>query len=228
MKPQILKTMMPLKALFTTLTVFLSLTLFSQTYIGRGEVFDDFFLQKNNSQSTSSIDGSSCFNEEWAEGKVVLGSGKEYLVESFKYDIYSNRLLFLNKSVEYYIPESEKVNEFSIGESHFICSGNADYYEVISSGNKIELLKKYKCTIIEGKSDNGIIQATNDKFGINFLYFVKMRDGKMTKLTVKKKPVIELLSDKKEKISKFIKKNKLKVRKEKDLAALFNYYNSIN
>jgi hypothetical protein len=222
--------MKSLNSIFTLLLLSSAYSLFSQTYIGRGEVMDDFFMQNRNKvKSTSNIDGTSSFNKEWEKGVITFKDGKEYIVENLKYDIYYNRLLFLNNEIEYYVPETFNIKSFSISNSEFINMkvDNDNFFEVILSGAKMDLLKKYSCTVKEGNSDNGIVRATNASFDIRSYYYIKTKNGSIIKLSTKKNFVLNLFAGKKEEVARFTKKNRLKFNKENDLKTLIDYYNSL-
>jgi hypothetical protein len=176
------------------------------------------------------IDGSPFVQDNWVGGEIFFDEGKNYIMDSLKFDIHKDALLFLFERKEYYIPEKIKIDKFSIGELEFIHLDKPEegFYEIIMSRDKIELFKKYRCTLIEGKPYNGIVNGTNDKFKINSSYYARNGSGEIAKLVLTKSRILSLMSDKQKEVSNFIKENKLKLKKEKDLISIFNFYISLN
>jgi len=99
-------------------------------------------------------------------------------------------------------------------------------YEVLSTAPKAELLKKHKVNYNEGSIG---VKGKKNKYP-RFksekpeYYFAKTNEEKI--LISGMKGLVSLYPEKKEDIKAFIKANKLKKKKDKDLITLFNYVSS--
>ncbi len=206
---------------------------FSQQVIDLVDAFQGSLVQMESKPADKQIDGNPYFNEDWKKGTVKFLNGDEFKVESFKYDVNLERLLFLKEDVVYYIPNKEDIEKFTIGTSNFIYSkydniNKQTFFEVLSESNEIKLLKRYKCVYVEGKKGDGIAPGTNDKYCINKSYYIKIANDPAIKYKLKKNEVLQLMSDKKELVEKYIKENKLKFKNENDLIKLFEFYFTLN
>lgn len=146
------------------------------------------------------------------------------------YDLYKERLMFLEKETPLYFSNPEDIDRFIVGPSEFINlkdGNNNDFYEILVEGGDLILLKKYKCDIIEGKESTGITQATKDKFKITNNYYFKKGEAELAKVKVKEKDILNLLSDKKQEVKKYIMDNNLKLKKENDLVEIFKFYSTL-
>jgi hypothetical protein len=96
-------------------------------------------------------------------------------------------------------------------------------YEFLARNPKADLLKKYRVTYIEGRIG---VKGKKNRYPRykqeSPEYFFQKTDGE--RLAVKGiKDFAKLFPEKKEDINAFIKTNKLKKKKEKDLISLFNH-----
>ena len=177
------------------------------------------------------IEGIPYLNENWTSGLVKMIGNDEIDVDSLNFDIYSNKLLFQSNGLTYSVSDNNNVEHFVIGNSKFVNLKNPDFkglfFELLSNGSKIKLLKLYKCDIVKGKPSDGIIPAVNDKFRISKELYVLNIDNGIKKLSGSKSDILNLMNDKKSEIEKFVKGNKINIKKEKDLIELFNHYNSL-
>ncbi|MCK4663599.1 MAG: hypothetical protein KAT68_12085 [Bacteroidales bacterium] len=215
----------------TILLLNLFSNVFSQQVIDLTDIFEGSLVNIEIKQENKKIDGTPYFNKEWEKGTVKFLNGNEYRVKFFKYDVNLERLLFLKDDVTYYIPNKGEIEKFTIGTSNFVYIKYDDknikaFFEVLSNGEKIKLLKKYKCVYVEGKKGDGIAPAINDKYSINKSYYIKIANEPAIKFKVKKDDVLQLMSDNKELVEEYIKKNKLKFKNENDLAKIFDFYST--
>ncbi|HAN17709.1 MAG: hypothetical protein A2X13_03685 [Bacteroidetes bacterium GWC2_33_15] len=220
------------------LIVFISITLafnsiaYSQKFIDLS-VFGDLkgYVDINNN-SLEEIEGSSFFNENWLKATIKITNKDEFIVDSLKYDIYSDNLLFLYKGVEYYISNKKDIISFTIGNSKFIhYTNNEDntksFFEILNDDEKLILVKKYNCFIVEGKKSDGINPGNIDRYKITNDYYTIFNNNSAQLFKNKKNNLLELMSDQKVAIEKYIYENRLKMKNEDDLVAIFKYYNTI-
>jgi len=151
-------------------------------------------------------------DNEWSKG-VLFYDTLQYPVEAIKYDIYQDRILYLNKIYNNAFPITINnfiVKKFIINTSKFIYKSDfgkksnnifkPGYYEVLHQGNVSLYMRweKYK------KIDNS---ARSFEYKNN-AYFALYKDGKYRKFKNEFKLKI-LLRDQKNEIKTYLKKNKL-------------------
>ncbi|MDA3954135.1 MAG: hypothetical protein PF485_10840 [Bacteroidales bacterium] len=217
------------------LLFFVSINVFSQqdlTFSGNGEInFNSgYFTKYVSSVEYKKIDGNPYLFENWSSGLIKLKSGMELKIESCKYDIYEDMLMFLKDEVSLYFSNPEDIDRFTIGTSDFInlkLDKKNDFFEILVEVKDFILLKKYKYDIIKGKESVGIIQATNDKFKISCKYYLKKGNAEIVKVKIKEKDILELMNDKKQEVRNYIIDNKLNLKEENDLVAVFKFYSTL-
>lgn len=172
--------------------------------------------------------------DDWAEGYVHSNTLNNTNYMPLRYFVYNEEFhivtpeqdtVVLNKScpIDSITVQNKKYIYTSYNSNKKIKNG---YFEELSHG-KFKLLKHYICTFEKGneKTATGYEKIKKDRYKITSkLYF---QDGEQAaSLLPGNKNNILLIFDKPN-LAQYIKKNKLKIRKEKDLIKLFNYYNSL-
>lgn len=218
--------------LFITITFSFYSLLYSQKILDLS-VYRDFkgWIDLNPT-SLRVIEGSPFFNDNWLKSNLKLANN-EYLIDSLKYDIYSENLLFKYKGIEYYISDKKDLVSFTIDNSKFIqfASSNDNtksFFEILNDDNKLLLVKKHKCNIIEGKKSDGILPEVKDKYRLTYDYYTILNNTTAQFFKNKKSNLLKLMSDHKDEIEKYINENNLKMKNEEDLIKVFKYYNTFN
>ncbi len=101
-----------------------------------------------------------------------------------------------------------------------------NYYEVISEGEKVELLKRNIKVIRQGIMNHLTMEKETDYYILRIKYYVNDH-GKIKELPLKKKNVLQTFGDQSQKVKKFLSENNLSIKKENDLIKIFEYYNSL-
>ncbi|MFD2564109.1 hypothetical protein [Aquimarina rubra] len=101
------------------------------------------------------------------------------------------------------------------------------YYVLVELNDKYRIYKKYDLKI-KKPSKNGAASgnATPGKLSIETKYFLEER-GVIMELPMNKKEILATLSDKEDELKKYIKKERIKVKKEEDLIRLVSRYNAL-
>lgn len=217
------------------LLLFVSINAFSQqalTFSGNGETnfTSGYFTKYVPGDDYKFVEGNPYLFEKWSTGIIKLESGANLKMESCMYDLYHERLMFLQDENPLYFSNPEDIDRFTVGTSEFINiknETNNDFYEILVEGKDLKLLKKYNCDIIKGKETNGITQATADKFKITNDYYLKKGDVELIKVKIKEKDILKLLSNKEQEVKKYIQDNKLNLKNENDLVELFKFYSTL-
>jgi len=178
--------------------------------------------------------GSPYVQKNFTEGSATRLNGRKYQKIPLKYNGYSDRIEFSdNNGNMMYIPDPEEYKEFKIGDKKFIYLRNINqkpklqgYFELLENG-KIKLLKKYQIILKEAVPAQAYKEPKPAEFVAKQPEYYLITKGGDAIRAKNKKSILQFLSDKRVEMSKFISKNKLKPRKEKDLKHLINYYNEL-
>ena len=180
------------------------------------------------------IKGSPYQQNDFTDGNVVQNNGITYKKVPLRYNGYDDQIEFKDKKgAVMYIGNPESYKEFKIGSQIYIFRKNLKskpkvegYFELLEDG-KLQLLKRFEVSLKKAEP----AQAYSDPKPAEFIkkqptYFI-ISNGNQIAEVRNEKDILELLPDQKETVSKYIKKNKLKVKREEDLRQVIVYYNSL-
>lgn len=215
----------------SVIIVLMNSIVFAQRYIDLNQLGEGYYLVNKPSQSKQ-IDGSPYYNDKWLPAVVKIKGKGEYYVDSLKYNIFTNSLLFSYKKIEYYVGKSNDLEYFTIGDTKFINftsaeDGSQNFYEVLCDGERLKLVRNYNCTIVEGKPSDGINPARNDKFAKDYRYFTIKKNQPARQFRMKKNSLVELMADHHDEIARYIKDKRLKMKQQEDFVKVFDYYNTL-
>jgi len=187
------------------------------------------------SQKNKKIDGTPYYSDNWTIGEVIIIKDKR--VQSFKeknlkYNICSETVTFLRNNKEYYVPNYNNVQSFTLADKKFVTlynpsTKNTAFFELLFDNDEIQLLKKHECSIVVGKMSNGILPETNDKYRISTSHYIKKVNEHVKKVKLNKDLIANLFSNKIIEVNTFLKENKLNIRKENDVILIFKFYESL-
>ncbi|WP_298519690.1 hypothetical protein [uncultured Kordia sp.] len=147
--------------------------------------------------------------------------------------IQKNDTLIMNKTNKNYIINQNKGNiTYKILE-HVESKKDEKlgYYIQLTKGKNVKLYRKDRKKFVEVKQAayNGNLGGTSAKYKEQKSeFYIEYGDnGTAVKLPRKKKSVIKLFASKEKEVKAFIKENKIKLTKEKDLVKLIRYVNSL-
>jgi len=182
-------------------------------------------------------DGSPFYLNEWTVGNLILASKKKYAGVFVKLNLQTDRVHY-----QYQETKAERVaGDGIVLEVELKDPGRLDtvrfrchfppidkhdlktFYQVLVNG-KVVLLKQIKKILIEEKAFNSA--TITRRFDTDKSYYVFKNEG-MIRLKRTKSGILDVLSDKKEFIEKFVSDNKLTIKSDDDLAKVFTYYNSL-
>ncbi|RYU95957.1 hypothetical protein [Emticicia agri] len=172
--------------------------------------------------------------EDWTKGEVTLENGKNHKDLDLKYDQIEGIVFFKGKNgadmgftsmVKSFILYPNNVAMSFVQIPEIKETERDPYFEVLSDGKKVKLLKKTKKVIREGKA-YGSASGTRT-FSENTIYYLLKADGTYTKVKKDKKAIINALSDKSVEVEQYIKDNKTNFKEDASVAAVVNYYNTL-
>ncbi|HEV8079633.1 MAG TPA: hypothetical protein VGP43_02900 [Chitinophagaceae bacterium] len=184
------------------------------------------------------VNGFPFFIEDWKYSLIKLADGRKFDMIRTKLNLYTKELHFkTNNDVEMAFPGGyvREVNVYGSPESNNIIYkfktgfpkiDNQDqntYYQVLCTG-KATLLKLTRKQITVNKNDlSGEVKKQFEAYEDYYVF----SNEQMKSLKKEKKFILNTLSDKKDEIEVFVKKNTTNFKSVNDIADLFTYYNSL-
>jgi len=198
---------------------------------GTVEIFD--LYQKGDSESTYYLDRS------WSLGSIDFFKGKNFELENVpvKFDIVNNRLEVklkdLIKVVDLKMVHTLKVFDSTVGQTVIFKNGSTvgssknSLFKTIFKGSSYSVLKKYysikRPADYNPQFDVGSRTETIQIKGQYYLYTESTKQ--LAEFEISTSGLKKFFSND-DKVSLFIKKNKLKIKKEEDLIHVFTLINN--
>ena len=184
------------------------------------------------------VEGSKYIQDDFNMATISIYSGYKFNV---KYNAYDDEMEVQGKdNKSFALNKNEKSAEVTFVNNNITYGlfdyANSDgqkvpgYFQKLSVGETVALLKKEKIMFIEEKvSKTGYDTYRPPKFKrLNDQFFIKLKESPVAiEFPKNKKNIASLFPNKKDKILKFIKENKIKTNKEEDLIKLTNYINGV-
>ncbi|MEO9871131.1 hypothetical protein [Ekhidna sp.] len=178
------------------------------------------------------IIGSPYLLDEWMMGEIKTKSGAVYPNIKIKYAAYSDQLFFLSENGDERTIAREKVQHFQFNDN----DGNAYLFKHIpyhgfllnlASGD-VSLFKKIVKEIKEAPEPNGYNSSVGQaEFILRETYYISPSKDGIVQSVSNKKEFVSLFPDLESKISKYIKQNKVRFKKDEKIIGLVNYTASI-
>jgi len=184
------------------------------------------------------VEGSKYIQDDFNMATISIYSGYKFNV---KYNAYDDEMEVQGKdNKSFALNKNEKSAEVTFVNNNITYGlfdyANSDgqkvpgYFQKLTVGETVALLKKEKIMFIEEKvSKTGYDTYRPPKFKrLNDQFFIKLKESPVAiEFPKNKKNIASLFPNKKDKILKFIKENKIKTNKEEDLIKLTNYINGV-
>ncbi len=210
-----------------SLAVKLPSTLFFNELIGKPFASSDY----------ADISGSPFINKDWRNCTIKLNDGRYFGDVPVKVNILSQSVHYrstggereVSKGIitEVQMPDTSAnaaitTRLFRIGFSSIDKNDEHTFYEILDSG-KVDLLLWRAVKVTETKI---IGVGTEKEYQFSQDYYVNI-DSNLIKCKKSNSFFIELFSDKKDLVKKFIDEQKLRFRSEQDFSRIVRYYNSL-
>jgi hypothetical protein len=178
------------------------------------------------------VEGTPYLSENWSYAKIMLADGRKFDSVLLKLNLYENKIHFKDQNggermVATQVREIEIRDASSKWNNAVFVSGYGEdknmFFQVLTDGNKAELLKKMNVIIRELKVFNAPNQKSFELQERLFIY-----SSVTGTLYQENKNCSSLMNAFKNdsKITGFISSNDIKCNKEKDMTKLVAYYNS--
>ena len=184
------------------------------------------------------IEGSPYLFEEWSSGTFSDVDGKNRGNYQLRYNIYDDKLevikdrqaISLNHQL---VKEFEVINQESedrfLFRSGYPANGiydESDFYKVLNDDGDFHLLKKYICTITMVETKGYGESTSTQKFLQSSKYYVYSEEAGFKKINKSRKSILEIFSDREQELKTFMKKNKINIKNDQDLARLIKFCNT--
>ncbi len=220
-----------IKLIFSSCLVLLSCTVNAQDYGG------NVFLKDVNGvdirTAAASIDNANyLFHPNYLRARLFTKEGKLLGDVKYKLLLQDSRLFYLGSDgsdmevispiirVEFDMPNGT----VTVFEKGFKPVGNLtenNFYQVLTDGKAKLLLDTKFVTETKQVYGNGAVTSVE-----KILNYYGVIDGKILNLS-NADQVLALMADKKDEINAYLKKEKVKFKKQSDMQSLFNYYNQL-
>jgi len=206
---------------------------------------NEFYLYTSNTSKNindflkdNEIEGSPYLNNDFIKGYVVTIDSLKYIDIPLRYNIYNDEIEFEQNANVFALDNPLNYNEISIGTHIFLYlafeSGSGDnqnkstYFEVLNPTQDLLLLKRFGVQFNKVTSAQGYVEAQPANFKKTpERFYLKFKNNELAKEVGNLKSTLSMFSDRSDEIASFIKKRKLKLRKEEDLITIVNYYNGL-
>jgi len=167
------------------------------------------------------------FNE-WDNTNIVrTNDNVKFKLKNINIDIEKNKFVFKDDKTVYFYDFTNLnyivINNKKFRTYHFENKNTKKILEVINESKNISLLKEYEVHFKQDKVNALMMIGNSDNYTIRDRYYVK-NNNEIKRIRLKKKSILSVLIDKKDLITKFVKKHKLSYNDERDVKEIFNYY----
>lgn len=186
-------------------------------------------------QTTYKVEGTPYFPENYTLARISFTNGKFNSSVRAKINLYDNTILYQNANgeelvlmipvnmIEFYDSITGKYHQ-NFRKGHTFTDLNEEgFYQVLDSG-RITLLKHVFANYRDF-SPYGTAVITRTFEQKSAYYYIK--DGIAQKTGKNNESLFNMMNDKKEQVDEFIRKNKIKLKSDMNLAAVIHFYNSL-
>ena len=174
--------------------------------------------------------GSPFLTADFNSGQIKLNNGKTY-EGLLRYDIYTDQIEFKTADDNIYAVENPEVlGKITINSLQFISfseiegSSLSGIYEVLADGEYL-LIEKHKVELKDPVAAKPYVEAKPASFSTRkSKFFILNLEGEFIEIN-NKKDLLTLNTQKSNEVEKFIKKNKIKISKKKDLIKFVDFLN---
>jgi len=182
------------------------------------------------------IKGSPYLEENWTQGQIWLEGDSLPGIFDMRFNVYGNEMQYIYEKDTFAIGNPFSIDKILFSNRHFEYlaflyndNQNMAYFEVLVEG-KVRLLARYQVSLKLGKKPLTAYHPQNeyDWFVQGRVYYLQTAgQPNPTVIPDRKRIWIDLAEEDNGEMSRFIKDNRLKLNREKDLIRLVEYLNTI-
>ena len=188
--------------------------------------------RKTSMDDFAGVEGSMYLYDAWKDGICALKDGSKLKNHKFRYNIYFQQMQFAFEGDTLAFGAPEQIKTLSLDNKTFIYSDFIgaenekanSYFQIIENGENKLLLRR----TISYQFKDRAGRSPYDTFIRQISFYMKKGDKPAELLPHGKKSFVKLFDKNQDKISVFIKINKLNIRNIDDMKKIISYYNSLN
>lgn len=181
-------------------------------------------------RKTKAVKGSLYLNEQW-QPSLLLTHKDEVVQLPARYRVYDDEIQILHDGQVMKL-FTDSIKAVKINSQIFMPLAYSDgkekkvgYFELLSEGN-VDLLLRREMELQKSDYNPALnVGRRNDELVVKEMYYYRKNSGTLRPLKQSKGAVLDALSNRKKAVANFAKANKLGVRKQEDLIAIFDFYN---
>jgi len=188
------------------------------------------FLKENE------IEGSPYLNDNFILGYIITKDDIKYVDIPLRYNIYNNEIEFEKQEAIFALEDPLNYTEIVIGRQTFIFSSytskkdtkrvnNSSYFEALNTNKELLLLKRYEVLFNKPVPSKGYVDAKPAEFKKSTVRYYLKFGGAAAQEVGSLKATLLFFGDKSKDVATFVKKEKIKFRKEDDLLKIVAFYN---
>ncbi len=177
-------------------------------------------------------DGSIYMKMRYKESSVIDEKSGAFDAK-LKYNIFTDALEYNQGSKYFEVIKSPTVHARIDGDYFYFCNfkstrglNREGYYVLVELNDKYRIYKRFTLKIIEPTQNTLTQVAEAGQLKMTTTYFVE-EEGTIMELPMNKKEMLAIFSDKESELKVYLKKEKIRLRKEEDLIRLVARYNAL-
>jgi hypothetical protein len=176
------------------------------------------------------IDGDPYLFNNWNTlATIHVAGGKKFTISNLNYDTKLGRFVSKVTLDSVFVFELSNLKEASFNKTKFKryqVNNSSEYYEVIASSKGREILKKNIKKVKKFRKDPLTGKKNKDKYILEATYFLNSKKG-IHEFKMKKKSFLKIFGNLSPKVKKYMKRNKLSIKKDTDIYKIFKYYDGL-
>ncbi len=185
---------------------------------------------ENSGANNSNYKGTFLLFDDWKNSGSVEITGKKYALNSVNFNVQNNEFMYKTGENGIFTIASNHIDFIRIKNKSYkyhLYKDEHKFFEILfESKKKLSLFKGYHIRILP-KSDLGMLSRPLDEIKKEEKFYVQNGE-ELVVLKLKKKDILKLIDkDKQNAILKHVKERSLSFKKEKDVLAIFKYYDTI-
>ncbi|EZH74405.1 hypothetical protein ATO12_11590 [Aquimarina atlantica] len=179
-------------------------------------------------------DGSIYMKSRYKESSVIDEKSGTFDAK-LKYNIYSDALEYSSQSKLYEVVKSPTIHARIDGDYFYYCefknqrgSNRDGYYVLVELTDRYRIYKKFTLKIKDPEKKGPIISGPSEPGTLRMItsYYLE-ESGVIMELPMNKKEMLAAFNDKENELKDYLKKERIRLRKEEDLIRLVARYNAL-
>ncbi len=175
--------------------------------------------------ASEEVKGNPFLFEDWNTKGVVYSKGKYFEVDKLNYNIHNEEIGALKEKESVFVYDTQYIDSVKIDNIR-LHKLDGKFFEVLETGSKASLFKKYETRIVDGMINNMDGTIAPSRFVIMDDYYVLSQD-KLQKFKPSKGSLDDIFGDQAQEMKKIMKSKKLNYKKQEGLISIFEAYNNL-